>query len=80
MVGGGGGRGEGIKLETSARHETWAGIINAERMRKGQWFCRKGTDEQRKVKTGPEVQQVSVSCWWEEKANIVRTSSNRLLL
>lgn len=74
------GGGRGIKLETSARHKTWAGIINAQRMRKGQWFCRKGTDEQRKVKTGPEVQQVSVSSWWEKKANIGRTSSNRLLL
>lgn len=47
-------------------------------MRKRQRFCRKGTDEERKVKIGLERQQVSVSCWWEERANIDRTSSNRL--
>lgn len=67
------------KLETSAWHKTWARIISAERMRKRQQFRGKGTGEERKVKTGPEVQQVSVSCWWEEKANIGRTSSNSLL-
>lgn len=24
-----------------ARHETWAGIIHVQRVRTGQWFCRK---------------------------------------
>lgn len=55
------------ELKASVRQETWAGIIKVQKMRTGQQFCRKGAHEERKVKSGPEVQQVSGPYWGNKR-------------